>query len=84
MSLQAQTDLTIPEETARVAQAAFPKGNLYLKLRDELGPLYTDSQFAGLFAKRGRPAEAPGRLALVTVFQFMEGLTDRQAADAAR
>jgi transposase len=84
MSLQTQTDLTIPEETARVAQAAFPKGNLYLKLRDELGPLYTDSQFAGLFAKRGRPAEAPGRLALVTVFQFMEGLTDRQAADAVR
>ena len=49
-----------------------------------MGPLYTDSQFAGLFAERGRPAEAPGRLARVTVFQFMEGLTDRQAADAVR
>lgn len=84
MSLPPQTDSTIPEETARIAQAAFPKGNVYLKLRDEMGPLYTDGQFAGLFAERGRPAEAPGRLALVTVFQFMEGLTDRQAAEAVR
>ena len=84
MSLQPQTDSTIPEETTRIAQAAFPKGNVYLKLRDEMGLLYTDSQFAGLFAERGRPAEAPGRLALVTVFQFMEGLTDRQAAEAVR
>jgi len=84
MSLPAPTDWTIPADTARVAHAAFPKGNVYLKLRDELGCVYSDSQWAGLFADRGRPAEAPGRLALVTVFQFMEGLSDRQAADAVR
>jgi len=84
MSLQTRPDLSIPEATVQVAHAAFPKGNPYLQLRDELGQLYTDDEFAPLFPGRGQPAEAPGRLALVTVFQFAEGLTDRQAADAVR
>jgi len=77
------TDLhEIPAETMRIAHAAFPKGNLYLRLRDELGPLYQDGAFAELFPRRGRPAESPGRLALVTIFQFAEGLSDRAAAEA--
>src|SRR5689334_8492509 len=74
----------VPAETARVARAAFRKGKLYLRLRDELGSLYADEQFADLFARRGQPAEAPWRLALVCVFQFLEDLSDRQAADAVR
>jgi transposase len=37
-----------------------------------------------LFPTRGKPAEAPWRLALVTVLQFAENLPDRQAADAVR
>jgi transposase len=74
----------VPAETARVARAAFRKGNLYLRIRDELGSLYEEEQFADLFARRGQPAEAPWRLALVCVFQFLEGLSDRQAADAVR
>ena len=56
----------------------------YTDLRDELEAIYTDGQFAGLFPKRGQPAEAPGRLALVTVLQFAEGLSDRQAAEMVR
>jgi len=36
MSLQPQTIPPVPEATVRVAGAAFPKGNLYLRLRDEL------------------------------------------------
>jgi len=82
MSLLPANLQTIPAETRRVAQAAFPKGNLYVRLRDELGPLYEDEAFADLFPSRGRPAESPGRLALVTVFQFAEGLSDRAAAAA--
>jgi transposase len=74
----------VPEETARVARAAFPKGTLYLLLRDELGPIYDDPSFADLFSARGQPAEAPWRLALVTVVQFAENLPDRQAAEAVR
>ncbi len=74
----------VPDDTARVAHAAFPKGNLYLKMRDELGTFYEDSDFADLFSKRGQPAFSPWRLALVTVMQFVEGLSDRQAAEAVR
>lgn len=74
----------VPEETARVAQAAFPKGTVFMHRRDALGGIYDDTQFTELFAVRGRPAEAPWRLALVCVMQFAEGLSDRQAAEAVR
>src|SRR5919198_6452570 len=84
MSLHPEPIGPVPEETARVARAAFAKGNPYLSLRDELGLFYTDAQFADLFPTRGQPAEAPWRLALIVVLQFAENLTDRQAADAVR
>jgi len=84
MSLRQQTDLTIPKRTARIARAAFPKGNQYLQMRDELGPVFKDEDFADLFPSRGQPGAAPWQLALVTVMQFAENLTDRQAADAVR
>ena len=74
----------MPEETARVAHAVFPRSNVCLRLRDELGAIYEDGAFAGLFPSRGQPAEAPWRLAVVTVLQFAEGLSDRQAADSVR
>jgi transposase len=84
MSLRAQRNVPVPDDTARVARAAFPHGNTYLNLRDELGTVFTDDDFASLYPSRGRPVEAPWRLALVTVFQFVENLSDRQAADAVR
>src|SRR3989442_5504062 len=74
----------IPEETRRLMHRLCPKGTLVTQLRDALGPIYSDEHFAHLFPTRGRPAEAPWRLALVTVLQALEGLTDRQAADAVR
>jgi transposase len=74
----------IPEETIRIARAAVPKGNIYLQMRDVLGSIYADEQFADLFATRGRPVLPPWRLALVTVMQVAEGLSDRQAAEAVR
>lgn len=84
MSLKPSLTEAIPEETARVARAAFPKGNLYLAIRDELGVLFADADFAGLFPRRGQPAFPPWRLALITVMQFLENLSDRQAAEAVR
>ncbi|MCC3768312.1 IS1182 family transposase, partial [Streptomyces sp. UNOC14_S4] len=77
-------DGEIPAETVRVARAAFPKGTLAIRLRDELGVLFRDEQFAALFPARGKPAWSPGRLALVSVLQFAEGMPDRQAALAVR
>jgi len=84
MSLKPQAIGPIPEETARIARAAYPKGNIYMQLRDTFGTIYEDEQFADLFPQRGQPAEAPWRLALVCVMQFLEGLSDRQAANAVR
>src|SRR5215218_3211985 len=84
MSLRPQAPPTVPDETRRIARAAFPKGALCLCIADGLGPVYQDSQFAALFPRRGKPAEAPGRLALATVLQFVESLSDREAADAVR
>ena len=59
MSLQPKEITPVPEETVRVARAAFPKGNAWLSLRDELGTIYSDEMFAGLYPSRGQPAEAP-------------------------
>jgi transposase len=74
----------IPPETVRVARAAFPKGNRYLRVADELETLFTDDAFLALFPTHGPPAHPPWRLALVTILQFAEGLSDRQAANAVR
>src|SRR5262245_47811856 len=84
MSLQPKPIPPVPHETVRVARAAFPKGNPYLRLRDELGTVFEDDDFADLYPRRGQPALPPWRLALVTVLQFRENLADRQAADAVR
>ncbi len=84
MSMHPHPIPAIPEETARVARAILPQGNVYLLMRDELGPLYQDEDFRDVFPSRGQPAEVPWRLALVTLMQYAEGLTDRQAADAVR
>lgn len=85
MSLRPESLPPIPDATAAAVRAAFPKGNLYVDLRTEFGPLDNDQIFADLYPPQGRPVEvAPWRLALVMVRQYMAGLTDRQAADAVR
>ena len=84
MSLQPQAISSIPDLTATVARRAFRKGNLYMQMRDVLGTFFTDDLFADLYPADGQPAYAPWRLALVSVMQFAENLSDRQAADAVR
>ena len=78
MSLKPGPIQPVPEETVRVAQAAFRKGNPVLKLRDELGAIVADADFADLFPRLGQPGLAPSRLALVTLLQFRENLPDRR------
>lgn len=84
MSLQPQDIPPVPDLTATTTRAAFPRGNRYMAMRDELGTIYTDHEGAALFPSRGQSALAPWRLALVLVFQFVENLSDEQAADAVR
>src|SRR5215510_13308383 len=84
MSLPASPDPPIPEDTVRVAHAVFPQGNVLMRMREALGPIYSNPPFASLFSPTGPPAEAPARLALVLVLPCAEGLADHQAADAVR
>lgn len=82
MSLHPQSIPAVPKHTAEVAKRAFRRGNRYMMMRDQLGEFYQDTDFAHLFAVRGRPGEAPWQLAMVLIFQFAEGLSDEQAAEA--
>lgn len=84
MSLRPQPIAAVPEDTTRVARAAFPHGNPYLTFRDALGTIFQDTDFAALFPLEGQPGLPPWRLALVTILQFRENLADRQAAEAVR
>jgi len=84
MTMHPQAGYLIPAETERVAHAAFPTGSPIMRIRDELGMLFADTDFTALFPPVGHLAISPSRLMLVTIFQFLEGLGDRQAADAVR
>ncbi len=85
MPLRPQPSLPpVPDDTARVARAAFRRGNPCLLLRDQFGTVFDDAGFADLYPKRVQPAYAPWRLALIMLLQFREGLSDRQAAKAVR
>ena len=84
MSLHTYVIPPVPEETARVAKLVFPKGNRYLTLRDKVGTLFKDDNFEDLFSAYGQSAISPCLLALICIMQFLEDLTDRQAAEAVR
>ena len=74
----------VPASTAKIARRAFRKGALAMRARDELGAWYQDEMFRATYGTRGAPGISPAQLAMVTVLQFTENLTDRQAADAVR
>lgn len=84
MSFKPQPDSLVPVDTLRVAKAVFAKGNPYVTLHDEIGLIFEDADFTELFSKVGQSAVPPWRLALVTIMQFRENLSDRQAAEAVR
>lgn len=84
MSMRPLLSDAVPDDTARLARASFRKGNPYLALRDTLGPLFADSEFADLYAHQGPAGLSPARLATITLLQFQEDLSDEEAADAVR
>src|SRR3712207_4216675 len=55
-----------------------------MRMYDTFGVIFDDHQFAALFSPTGQPAHSPVRVAVATILQFTEGLSDRQAADAVR
>src|SRR6266568_5275831 len=84
MSMQPQPWPEVPAGTAKIARRAFRKGSLAMRARDELDAWCQDEAFSVTYGTRGAPGISPAQLAMVTVLQFTENLTDRQAADAVR
>jgi transposase len=84
MSLQPRRLPEVPADTARAARVAFPRGSLAVRIRDELGEVWSDQRFQGLFGVRGKPGISPAQLMIVLVLAMAENLTDRQAADMVR
>ena len=84
MTMQPRPWPAVPAQTSRIARRAFPKGALPIRVRDELGDWCADEQFDTGYPVRGAPGISPAQLAMVSVLQFTENLTDRQAADAVR
>ena len=67
MSLKPTPIPPVPDETARVARAAFPKGNPHLTLRDPLRLIFRDDDFVDLYPDQGQPVLSPWRLAWITI-----------------
>lgn len=82
MSVKATERNAIPELTGQLARKSFRKPTAPMILRDKLGPIFANEDFAELFSATGQPAVDPWRLALVTIMQYMLGMSDREAADA--
>jgi transposase len=86
MSVQPRSWPEPAPEVAAAVRASYRRrpAPLPVAVRDRLGEVFPDAEFAPAFGVRGRPGWSPGRLALVTVLQMAENLTDRQAAEAVR
>ncbi len=74
----------IPTDTARAAETAFGKGNLYLLIGDQVDPFLADIDLDCFYDLHDQTVVSPPLLALVTIFQFVEDLSDYQAAEAIR
>jgi transposase len=77
----------VPEATAALAWRVHPRGTDEMRVRDALGPLFTDADFisgplAGMFSELGQPGLSPALLLMVVILQFRHNLSDRQAAEA--
>lgn len=84
LSLRPRSGEQIPALTAQVARASNPVGTTAMWVRDRLDGLWRDEDFASWYPRDGRPGLSLAQLATVCVLQFLLGLSDRQAAEAAR
>ncbi|MFE2430673.1 transposase [Streptomyces sp. NPDC059373] len=77
----------VPEDTASLAWRVHPRGTDEMRVRDALGPLFTDEdfmsgEFEGMYSSLGQPGLSPAFLLVVTILQFRHNLADREAAQA--
>jgi len=84
MCLKVQEPWPMPEETARVGRVILKEESPYRLIGEKLFEKFSEQDYADLYSSEGKPAVSPVILAFVTVFQFMERLPDRQAAESLR
>jgi transposase len=84
MCLKVQEPWSMPSETERIGRALLKKDNAYRLIGDKLFANISEQEFAELYPSEGQPGLSPVILAFVTVFQFIEKLPDRQAAESLR
>ena len=82
--LKIQTPWPMPEETGRIGKRILEEHDPYRLIGDRLFEKWREEEFADLYSREGRPGYSPVILAFVSIFQFMERLADRQAAQALR
>ena len=84
MCLKIQLPWQMPEETGRIGRQVMEEKNTYRLIGDELFVKLNEQEFSDLYPSDGQPGLSPVILAFVTVFQFIEKLPDRQAAESLR
>src|SRR5215211_8252993 len=84
MCLKIRLPWVMPEETGRIGKLLLRDNDPYRLIGDQLFAKWKEEEFADLYSREGKPGYSPVILAFVSVFQFMERLADRQAAQAVR
>ena len=84
MSLKIQPPWPMPAETGRIGKVLLEEKNAFRLIGDRLFDTLDEMEFADLYSVEGKPGISPVILAFVSVFQFMEKLPDRQAAQSLR
>lgn len=80
MTLHRRDLSALPADIAALGQKLLPQSNPYRVIGDHLADLLDDAEVAALYEPTGRAALSPALLALVTLFQYMENIPDREAA----
>ena len=84
MCLKVQEPWAMPHETEKVGKAILKEDSPYRLIGEKLFEKFQEQEYADLYSAEGKPGISPVILAFVTVFQFMEKLPDRQAAESLR
>jgi transposase len=82
MCLKPQPPRPMPPEMAAWGAKHLAADDLYKLIGDTLYAQYHDEDFADLYPTDGQPGLSPVLLAFVTVFQNLDNLPDRKAAEA--
>ena len=80
MSLQMNWNTEIPGDTAQVGREILSENDPYRLVGDDANNFLTLSDFDDLYSDLGRGGICPIIQSLVTVFQFLENVPDREAA----